>query len=224
MVVCRINKFSRSLHLKLARAFKSVQFQRAFSTRVVSSGWPYVGKTVCRLLAGKTKIKISETCSEGSAISAAQTDGSTSFFLPTLRKLSLSLLFPFSLRIILRRSVEIDCGLHVYWAYLGHGPWWTEQIELRASTAKMFSGLTNQVSSWMGSSKGEHQEDKVPTPVDDGSVNVNSEKRDIRWASREYDLIFIDFEFAVKSSTELVATLWCSLCQVIIHKWRSLCF
>lgn len=44
----------------------------------------------------------------------------------------------------------------------------------------MFSGLTNQVSSWMGTAKGE-QEEKVPTPTaDDGSVNINSEKKDIR--------------------------------------------
>lgn len=32
----------------------------------------------------------------------------------------------------------------------------------------MFSGLTNQVSSWMGSAKGEHDE-QVPTPTEDTS-------------------------------------------------------
>lgn len=43
----------------------------------------------------------------------------------------------------------------------------------------MFSGLTNQVSSWMGTAKGE-QEEKLSTPIDDASVNINSERKDIR--------------------------------------------
>lgn len=54
----------------------------------------------------------------------------------------------------------------------------------------MFSGLTNQVSSWMGSSKSDHPEDKVPTPVDDGNINVSLEKKDIRW---EFLNIWPDF-------------------------------
>lgn len=31
----------------------------------------------------------------------------------------------------------------------------------------MFSGLTNQVSSWMGAAKGEPQDEEVPTPTKD---------------------------------------------------------
>ncbi|KAF2882886.1 hypothetical protein ILUMI_23272 [Ignelater luminosus] len=42
----------------------------------------------------------------------------------------------------------------------------------------MFSGLTSQVSSWMGSAKGD-QEEKVPTPTDDGNAVNNPEKKDI---------------------------------------------
>ncbi|KAK4871755.1 hypothetical protein RN001_015879 [Aquatica leii] len=43
----------------------------------------------------------------------------------------------------------------------------------------MFSGLTNQVSSWMGSGKGE-QEEKVPTPTDEtNAVSTNTDKKDI---------------------------------------------
>ncbi|VEN48430.1 unnamed protein product [Callosobruchus maculatus] len=41
----------------------------------------------------------------------------------------------------------------------------------------MFSGLTNQVSSWMGSVKGE-QEEKVPTPTEDNSDLVGTDKKD----------------------------------------------
>ncbi|EFA11027.1 synapse-associated protein of 47 kDa isoform X2 [Tribolium castaneum] len=41
----------------------------------------------------------------------------------------------------------------------------------------MFTGLTNQVSSWMGSAKGE-QEEKVPTPTEEGDVVLNQEKKD----------------------------------------------
>lgn len=44
----------------------------------------------------------------------------------------------------------------------------------------MFSGLTSQVSSWMGSAKGD-QEEKIPTPTDDSNVdNITSDKKDIR--------------------------------------------
>lgn len=32
-------------------------------------------------------------------------------------------------------------------------------------SVKMFSGLTNQVSSWMGAAKGEPQDEEVPTPT-----------------------------------------------------------
>lgn len=45
----------------------------------------------------------------------------------------------------------------------------------------MFSGLTNQVSSWMGSAKGE-QEEQVPTPTEDGAAVINPEdKKDTRY-------------------------------------------
>lgn len=44
----------------------------------------------------------------------------------------------------------------------------------------MFSGLTNQVSSWMGSAKGD-QEEKVPTPTEDNiAVLTTTEKKDLR--------------------------------------------
>lgn len=36
----------------------------------------------------------------------------------------------------------------------------------------MFSGLTNQVSSWMGTVKGETEE-KVPTPTEDSNALIN---------------------------------------------------
>lgn len=63
----------------------------------------------------------------------------------------------------------------MYWAYyIGHG--------VKSEEFKMFSGLTNQVSSWMGSSKSEHpDENKEPNPpVDEGNVNVTAEKKEIR--------------------------------------------
>nr|XP_023011768.1 synapse-associated protein of 47 kDa [Leptinotarsa decemlineata] len=41
----------------------------------------------------------------------------------------------------------------------------------------MFSGLTNQVSSWMGSVKGD-QEEKVPTPTEDSAVLVSPDKKE----------------------------------------------
>ncbi|KAG5897404.1 hypothetical protein JTB14_013494 [Gonioctena quinquepunctata] len=41
----------------------------------------------------------------------------------------------------------------------------------------MFSGLTNQVSSWMGSVKGD-QEEKVPTPTEDSTVLVSPDKKE----------------------------------------------
>lgn len=45
----------------------------------------------------------------------------------------------------------------------------------------MFSGLTNQVSSWIGSSKGgENPEEKLPTPTEDNNPPANVEKKDIR--------------------------------------------
>lgn len=45
----------------------------------------------------------------------------------------------------------------------------------------MFSGLTNQVSSWMESVKGEHEE-KVPTPTEENNAlaSPDKEKKDIR--------------------------------------------
>ncbi|GLV41687.1 Synapse-associated protein 47kD [Carabus blaptoides fortunei] len=40
----------------------------------------------------------------------------------------------------------------------------------------MFSGITNQVSSWMGSAKGE-QEEQVPTPTEDGAAVISAEEK-----------------------------------------------
>lgn len=48
----------------------------------------------------------------------------------------------------------------------------------------MFSGLTNQVSSWMGSAKGD-QEEKVPTPTEETPIQ-NPEKKDIRYILYNY--------------------------------------
>jgi len=42
----------------------------------------------------------------------------------------------------------------------------------------MFTGLTNQVSSWMGSAKGE-QEEKVPTPTEDTNPELSEKKEGI---------------------------------------------
>ncbi|KAL1493151.1 hypothetical protein ABEB36_011263 [Hypothenemus hampei] len=42
----------------------------------------------------------------------------------------------------------------------------------------MFSGLTNQVSSWMGSVKGETEE-KVPTPTDESNSLLNADIKDV---------------------------------------------
>lgn len=39
----------------------------------------------------------------------------------------------------------------------------------------MFSGLTNQVSSWMGTAKGD-QEEQVPTPTEDGNTVIHPEE------------------------------------------------
>lgn len=43
----------------------------------------------------------------------------------------------------------------------------------------MFSGLTNQVSSWMGSVKGETEE-KVPTPTEDSNALLSQETKEGR--------------------------------------------
>lgn len=39
----------------------------------------------------------------------------------------------------------------------------------------MFSGLTNQVSSWMGAAKGEPQDEEVPTPTKEATVEAAAE-------------------------------------------------
>lgn len=39
----------------------------------------------------------------------------------------------------------------------------------------MFSGLTNQVSSWMGAAKGEPQDEEVPTPTKEATVEPSAE-------------------------------------------------
>lgn len=39
----------------------------------------------------------------------------------------------------------------------------------------MFSGLTNQVSSWMGAAKGEPQDEEVPTPTKDATGEPSAE-------------------------------------------------
>lgn len=49
-------------------------------------------------------------------------------------------------------------------------------VQVFDSDAKMFSGLTNQVSSWMGSAKGE-QEEQVPTPTEDGAGVINPDDK-----------------------------------------------
>lgn len=42
----------------------------------------------------------------------------------------------------------------------------------------MFSGLTNQVSSWMGAAKGEPQDEDVPTPTKEaGDPSAEGEKQ-----------------------------------------------
>lgn len=40
---------------------------------------------------------------------------------------------------------------------------------------KMFSGLTNQVSSWMGAAKGEPQDEEVPTPTKEATGEATAE-------------------------------------------------
>lgn len=47
----------------------------------------------------------------------------------------------------------------------------------------MFSGLTNQVSSWMGAAKGEPQDEEVPTPTKDatGEAAAEGEKQRYRF-------------------------------------------
>lgn len=42
----------------------------------------------------------------------------------------------------------------------------------------MFSGLTNQVSSWMESVKGDHEE-KVPTPTEENNALTSPDKEKI---------------------------------------------
>lgn len=59
----------------------------------------------------------------------------------------------------------------------------------------MFSGLTNQVTSWMGNVKGD-QEEKVPTPTDDNNTLLSPDKKDGRYVL-SIDLIFIDFNVNV---------------------------
>lgn len=45
----------------------------------------------------------------------------------------------------------------------------------------MFAGLTNQVSSWMGSAKGEHHDEQVPTPTEEvNTVLPTEEGKDTR--------------------------------------------
>lgn len=50
----------------------------------------------------------------------------------------------------------------------------------------MFSGLTNQVSSWMGAAKGEPQDEEVPTPTKEAtgeSAAPVAEGEKQRWIS-----------------------------------------
>lgn len=39
----------------------------------------------------------------------------------------------------------------------------------------MFSGLTNQVTSWMGAAKGDPQDEEVPTPTKDATGETTAE-------------------------------------------------
>ncbi|XP_026738658.1 synapse-associated protein of 47 kDa isoform X2 [Trichoplusia ni] len=55
----------------------------------------------------------------------------------------------------------------------------------------MFSGLTNQVSSWMGAAKGEPQDEEVPTPTKEATVEaaVEGEKQSPTKGGSKLDLI-----------------------------------
>ncbi|CAH2095563.1 unnamed protein product [Euphydryas editha] len=55
----------------------------------------------------------------------------------------------------------------------------------------MFSGLTNQVSSWMGAAKGEPQDEEVPTPTKDatGETTAEGEKQSPTKGGSKLDLI-----------------------------------
>ncbi|XP_052750913.1 synapse-associated protein of 47 kDa isoform X2 [Galleria mellonella] len=57
----------------------------------------------------------------------------------------------------------------------------------------MFSGLTNQVSSWMGAAKGEPQDEEVPTPTKDataaGETSAEGEKQSPTKGGSKLDLI-----------------------------------
>ncbi|XP_050355039.1 synapse-associated protein of 47 kDa isoform X2 [Nymphalis io] len=55
----------------------------------------------------------------------------------------------------------------------------------------MFSGLTNQVSSWMGAAKGEPQDEEVPTPTKDatGETTAEGEKQSPTKGAGKLDLI-----------------------------------
>ncbi|GBP71750.1 Synapse-associated protein of 47 kDa [Eumeta japonica] len=53
----------------------------------------------------------------------------------------------------------------------------------------MFSGLTNQVSSWMGAAKGEPQDEEVPTPTKDAEASGDTEKHSPTKGGSKLDLI-----------------------------------
>ncbi|XP_059053081.1 synapse-associated protein of 47 kDa-like isoform X1 [Achroia grisella] len=55
----------------------------------------------------------------------------------------------------------------------------------------MFSGLTNQVSSWMGAAKGEPQDEEVPTPTKDatGEASAEGERQSPTKGASKLDLI-----------------------------------
>lgn len=50
----------------------------------------------------------------------------------------------------------------------------------------MFSGLTNQVSSWMGAAKGEPQDEEVPTPTKEATAESTAEGE-----KQRYFLVYI---------------------------------
>lgn len=54
----------------------------------------------------------------------------------------------------------------------------------------MFSGITNQVSSWMGAAKGEPQDEEVPTPTStkDAAATGGDQAADGEKQRYEYDM------------------------------------
>lgn len=56
----------------------------------------------------------------------------------------------------------------------------------------MFSGLTNQVTSWMGAAKGDPQDEEVPTPTKDATGETTAEGEKQRFLR---SFVYILFQF-----------------------------